>query len=253
MLVGFEAVVFDIGGVCVRSPFEGIAEFEQKHGLPRNYINVAISIRGDRGAFQRLERGEIETTAFYDDFGAQLSDEAVNIPAYVQYAARKGGAWAISREEVERKVKGKKIDGKVLFGDMMRKASEIEPIMWSAVRRLRESGRYKVGALTNNFNYGDDPELSRTPEFLIAHFDEFVESRLVGLRKPDPRIYLLACERLGVKPEQVIFLDDIGENLRAAKSLGMTTVRVHIGRPEDAVRELEQLVGLPLLEKGHKL
>jgi putative hydrolase of the HAD superfamily len=80
---------------------------------------------------------------------------------------------------------------------------------------------------------------------LREEFHAFVESCKVGLRKPDPRIYAIACERLAVSPSASVFLDDIGGNLKVARSLGMTTIKV--GEPESALRELGQLVGIDLL------
>jgi putative hydrolase of the HAD superfamily len=99
--------------------------------------------------------------------------------------------------------------------------------------------------LTNNWVH-DDPEAAedRKHRELAHHFDHFIESRAVGLRKPDPRIYHLACERLGVAPELVVFLDDIGANLKAARALGMTTIKVE--DPETALAELEVLLEMSL-------
>ncbi len=78
-----------------------------------------------------------------------------------------------------------------------------------------------------------------------AHFDVFVESAVVGLRKPDPRIYALVCENLGVEPPRVAFLDDIGRNLKPARELGMATIKVD--DPDQALRELGALLGLDLI------
>jgi putative hydrolase of the HAD superfamily len=80
---------------------------------------------------------------------------------------------------------------------------------------------------------------------LRSHFDAFVESRVVGLRKPDPRIYLLACRELGVEPSRTAFLDDIGGNLKPARALGMATIKVD--DPRRALADLGALVGLDLL------
>ncbi len=80
---------------------------------------------------------------------------------------------------------------------------------------------------------------------LAAHFDVFVESAVVGLRKPDPRIYALVCEELGVPPPRVAFLDDIGRNLKPARALGMATIKVD--DPVPALRELGTLLGLELV------
>jgi putative hydrolase of the HAD superfamily len=66
----------------------------------------------------------------------------------------------------------------------------------------------------------------------------------VGLRKPDPRIYELACRELSIEPRQAAFLDDIGRNLKAARQLGMTTIKVDT--PEQALAELSDALGFAL-------
>ena len=85
----------------------------------------------------------------------------------------------------------------------------------------------------------------RAPHPVREHFDVFIESSVVGMRKPDPRIYELACRELGVTPARAAFLDDIGTNLKAARALGMATIKVV--EPEPALRELSELVGLALV------
>ena len=80
---------------------------------------------------------------------------------------------------------------------------------------------------------------------LREHFDVFIESALVGLRKPDPRIYELVCRELGVAPARAAFLDDIGRNLKTARALGMTTIKVD--DPDGALRELGGILGFDLL------
>jgi putative hydrolase of the HAD superfamily len=117
------------------------------------------------------------------------------------------------------------------------------PAMLEAIRRIRAHG-LRVGALTNNWRR-EGPEDDVIPHRLRAHFDAFVESRVVGLRKPDPKIYLLACRELGVEPSRTAFLDDIGSNLKPALALGMVTIKVD--DPEAALRALGSLVGLDLL------
>jgi epoxide hydrolase-like predicted phosphatase len=113
--------------------------------------------------------------------------------------------------------------------------------MIEAIRRLRSSG-LKVAALTNNWVSSDGQYERMTG--LRAEFDVFVESCRVGLRKPDPRIYELVCSELGVQPSQVVFLDDIGQNLKAARQLGMATIKV--SAPAEALLELERTLGLNL-------
>jgi len=122
-------------------------------------------------------------------------------------------------------------------------AGVARPIMLEAIRRLRAHA-LRVGALTNNWKRSG-PDDDVIPHRLKNHFDVFIESRVVGLRKPDPKIYALACRELGVPPERTAFLDDIGTNLKAARALGMTTIKVDAPRP--ALEELGRLVSLDLV------
>jgi hypothetical protein len=85
-----KAVIFDIGGVVLRSPFIAISEYEQECKLPKDYINVAISSRGSEGSWQRFERGQIPLLQFYKDFSRDLSDAQTNNAAYRLYCSRKG-------------------------------------------------------------------------------------------------------------------------------------------------------------------
>ena len=114
--------------------------------------------------------------------------------------------------------------------------------MIEAIRRLRRSD-LKVAALTNNWvtDAGYDERLRP----LRDEFHVFVESCKVRMRKPDPRIYELACAELGVSASSAVFLDDIGSNLKAARALGMTTIKVNDA--ESALRELGDKVGLELV------
>jgi putative hydrolase of the HAD superfamily len=119
-------------------------------------------------------------------------------------------------------------------------AGRPRPAMVEAIRRIRARG-LRAGALTNNWL----SETPRAPHPVREHFDVFIESSVVGMRKPDPRIYELACRELGVTPPRAAFLDDIGSNLKPARALGMATIKV--GAPEPALRELSALVGFELV------
>ena len=205
-----EAVVFDIGGVVQDSPLHAIARYEHDHGLPPGAINHAVVASGERGAWSRLERGELTVEAWCAPFeeDCRAHDVTVDATRLMRYIAEAG------RER---------------------------PEMLRAVRRLRERG-LRVGALTNNWATEQAPA---GPLPIARHFDALVESRAVGMRKPDPRIYQLICRQLGVEPPRAAFLDDIGTNLKTARALGMHTIKVN--DPEQALRELGALVGLDLL------
>jgi putative hydrolase of the HAD superfamily len=117
------------------------------------------------------------------------------------------------------------------------------PPMLAAIRRIRSRGLL-VAALTNNWSNEDRQEDGNRA--LRDLFDAFFESSTLGLQKPDPRIYQHACSALGVEPSEAVFLDDIGRNLKTARALGMTTIRVV--EPGEALEELEAVLGFPLLD-----
>jgi putative hydrolase of the HAD superfamily len=208
---GLRGVLFDLGGVVMDSPLHAVARYEAAHGLPAASINRVVAAAGETGAWARLERGELTAPAFCAPFEADCRARGLGVDAAGLLAA-------IAEAGVER------------------------PAMLEAIRRLRARG-LRVGALTNNW-WREDPRDDVVPHRLRAHFDVFVESRVVGLRKPDPRIYRLACRELGVEPARTVFLDDIGRNLKPARALGMVTIKVD--DPTRALRELGELLGVPL-------
>lgn len=202
----FAAVLFDVGGVVVDSPLHEIARYEAELGLPANAINRAVVAAGPTGAWSRLECGELTIETFCAPFEADC----------------RAAGFTIDAAALMTRIAG---------------ATKPRPRMIAAIRKLREAG-LRVGALTNNWKR--DGATSPVREL----FDVFVESSVVGMRKPDPRIYELACRELGAVPAATIFLDDIGRNLKAARALGMTTIKVD--DPEQALSELGALLGLDL-------
>jgi epoxide hydrolase-like predicted phosphatase len=204
----FDAVIFDLGGVIFDSPLELITEFERRNGLPEHLVARLVGgYGGEDGVWHRLERGEVLLEPF-----CELFDGDVRKAGHAFQTAQ------LMREMAER--------------------AAVRPAMLTAIKTLREHG-LKVAALTNNWVTDADYDARLQP--LRQEFDVFVESCKVGMRKPDPRIYRLACERLGVPPERSVFLDDIGGNLKAAKALGMATIKV--AAPEAALSELGRVVG----------
>jgi putative hydrolase of the HAD superfamily len=202
-------VLFDLGGVVMGSPLAAIARYERDHGLPERSISRAIKSSGDAGAWSRLERGELTLEGFLEPF------------------------------EADCRACGLSVSGAALMRSIT-DATAPRPIMVEAISRIRARG-LRVGALTNNWV----TDVPRPPHPVRPHFDVFIESSVVGLRKPDPRIYELACRELGVAPAATAFLDDIGSNLKAARALGMATIKVD--EPDVALRELSALVGFDLL------
>jgi putative hydrolase of the HAD superfamily len=204
------AALFDFGGVILSSPFEAFARYERDHGLPKGFLRTVNATNPDTNAWARLERSEVDLNEFAQLFTA------------------------------EAEAAGHHVDG----GDMLGLLSgEIRPAMMEAVRRCDE--RLITGLLTNNFLVAGD-HVDRESEMgeIFGLFDAVIESAKVGVRKPDPRFYELACQQLGIEPSEAVFLDDLGINLKPARAMGMATIKVV--DPATALAELEQLVGFPL-------
>ena len=206
--MNYRAVIFDLGGVIVDSPMEGIARYEAELGLEPGFVNRLIVETGDAGAWTQLEQGKIDMGAFFDLFEADAAAAGVTLSA---------------RDLLAR----------------MGESSGVRSLMLDAVRRIRERG-LAVAALTNNWK-SEDGGVGPKGLGLDRHFDVFVESSVVGLSKPDPRIYEYACSKLGIEPREAVFLDDIGRNLKAARQLGMATIKV--ADPAQALDELEKVLG----------
>jgi putative hydrolase of the HAD superfamily len=206
---GIAAVVFDLGGVVMQSPLHAIARYERDHGLPPHAINHAIVAAGDDGAWSRLERGELAVADFFAAFEADCRAHGLDL----------SGARVMA---------------------YIAEAAVPRPAMIEAIQRIRARA-LRVAALTNNWVSSEvRPERARLREL----FHVFIESSVVGLRKPDPRIYQLTCRELGVEPARTAFLDDIGRNLKPARALGMTTIKVE--DPGIALRELSAVLGFEL-------
>ncbi|KAG2020463.1 hypothetical protein CC2G_005803 [Coprinopsis cinerea AmutBmut pab1-1] len=250
----YKAVIFDIGGVVMRSPFVAIAAYERELGLPENYINTTIVGHGSQGAWQKFERGEIDITTFYPAFSRDLSDTEKANKWYKAYCERK----KIPCPKLPHRLS---VNGRELFGAMMKASQTYDPYIRAAILRIRAEGKHKVIALTNNFARVDIPESEREflgwqdgviPTHLLELFDDFCDSSALGMRKPEPEFYLAACKRNGIEPKDAIFLDDIGINLKAARELGMDTIHVQIGKTLEAVKELERRIGINLTDANDK-
>jgi putative hydrolase of the HAD superfamily len=205
--VAITAALFDFGGVILSSPFEAFARYERARGLPDGFLRRVNATDPDTNAWARLERSEVALEEFCTLF------------------------------EAEALALGHPVDAREVLGLL---SGELRPEMVEAVRRCSE--RLTTALLTNNVA-GMDARADH-PENVLTYFDEIIESSKVGVRKPDPRFYELACERLGIEPAEAVFLDDLGVNLKPARAMGMTTIKVD--DPARAIDELEQVVGFPL-------
>jgi putative hydrolase of the HAD superfamily len=129
--------------------------------------------------------------------------------------------------EIESRAAGHSIPGQAVLELL---SGDLRPRMVEVLRTCKQ--RYKVACLTNNVKSGEGPGMARTSERaqrvqdVMGLFDLVLESSKEGIRKPNPAFYLRACERLRIKPTQAVFLDDLGINLKPAKELGMTTIKV---------------------------
>lgn len=214
----FDAVIFDFGGVFTTSPVENFAVFEKRRGLPDRFIGGVIKSRSHDGAFARFERGEIGV----GDFSALFAEET--------------------------RAAGHEIDGDEFLGLL---AVTPKPEMVAALKRVKAAG-LKTGCITNNFPKAETSatDFASSPDPLFAeafiNFDRILESSRVGVRKPEPEIYEMMCEALGVAASRCVFLDDLGVNLKPARAMGMRTIKVPFGDVRPAIAELSILLGLSL-------
>ena len=206
------AAFFDFGGVILSSPFEAFNDYEAANGLPRDLIRTVNSTNPDTNAWARFERSEVGFDEFCDLFEAECR--------------------AVGHQVSAREV-------------MPLLAGQIRPAMVEAVRRCRE--RMVTACLTNNwisFDSFPTPGRAEGRDEVLGLFHHVIESSKVGFRKPDPAFYELACRTCEVDPAEVVFLDDLGVNLKPAAAMGMTTIKVV--DPAEALAALEDVVGFPL-------
>jgi len=207
-----EAVIWDFGGVLTTSPFEAFARFEKERGLPVDIIRRTNAANHFENAWAKFERAEVDLATFDTLFAA----ESLALGAEVR-----------GRDVVP-----------LLSGDP-------RPEMVEALRRIKQ--RFKTGCITNNLPanaIGSSGGRALYVAETMALFDHVIESAKIGLRKPDPRIYRMMTEALGVDPKNCVYLDDLGVNLKPAREMGMTTIKV-IDAPQ-AIRDLEAATGLVL-------
>lgn len=212
----YQAVIFDFGGVITSSPFEAFARFEAERGLPRDIIRSLNAAHPDSNAWARFERAEIDSVKFDTLFAAE---------------AEKAGH-AIRGAEVLALIAG-----------------DIRPAMVAALDAMNAAG-YRLGCITNNVPSGDGPGMARhsgaaqAVADVMTRFEHVIESSKIGIRKPDPRIYALMCDTLGVAPEACLYLDDLGINCKPAAAMGMHAIKVTTER--QALADLEIALGMKL-------
>lgn len=236
----------------VVSPFQAILDYERTNSIPPGYINFAISKGAPTGAWQRIERGEIALDdQFYRGFKADLERPDL----WQEYYQKVPSLEKDQTMHSSAVPPVPSIEAEKLFLTMMTQSKKPDPYMYPALKKLKASGQFKLAALSNNVVFPEGHFLHKMSEDGIRNmFEIFVGSSVVGMRKPDREIYEYTMEQIrskwgrDLRPEDVVFLDDIGGNLKTARGLGMRTIRVILGKTDDAVRELEKITGMKLFE-----
>ncbi len=223
-ILPLRAVLWDFGGVILTSPFEAFRRYESATGLPQDFIRTINSTNPHSNAWALLERSDISTKEFDELFAQESSAHGHRVP----------GADVLA----------------LLSGD-------IRPNMVAALDAVIAAG-FKTACLTNNMvttsdnmvttnndtvsNSESSNERASALTAVMNRFDVIVESSKVGVRKPEPRFYEIACEMLDVTPGECVFLDDLGINLKPAAAMGMRTIKV--ADPVDAISQLAAITGI---------
>lgn len=212
----FDAVIFDFGGVITASPFEAFNRLEAERGLPADFIRTVNATNPDSNAWALFERAEIDAARF----DALFAEEAAAL--------------------------GHALDGASVLAVL---SGSIRPAMVTALDQLKDAG-FRLACITNNVPAGHGAGMARSGdakdayEQVFARFERVIESSKAGVRKPDPRIYTMMCDLLGLEPAACVYLDDLGINCKPAAQLGMHAIKVTSG--EQALADLSAAVGLTL-------
>ena len=209
----FSSVFWDFGGVITSSPFEAFSNFELNNNLPKDFIRKVNSTNHKSNAWAQLEQSKINL----EEFDVLFKKESKSL------------GYEVSGGQILNLLQG-----------------EIRPKMVNALEKLKKEN-FTLACLTNNFNSGDKnqsalDDINEERTKIMNNFDYIIESKELGIRKPDVEFYLKALEISGADPKKTIFLDDLGINLKPAKELGMTTIKVFDS--DQALKELGNLVGI---------
>ena len=193
--MAISAVIWDFGGVFTSSPFEAFARYESANGLPRDLIRKINSTNPDTNAWALFERNEIDAQGF----DALFLEESTAL--------------------------GHPVPGRDILPLL---SGQMRPRMVAALKACK--AHFKVGCITNNMvshhSPGRDAPAAGAMGQVMPLFDYVIESSKAGVRKPDPKIYLMMCEALSVAPGDCVYLDDLGINCKPAAGLGMTAIKV---------------------------
>ena len=211
-----KAVIWDFGGVITSSPFEALLRYEAGRGLPAGTIRRINATNPDTNAWALFERAEIDAAAFDRMFAEEAAAIGCEIPG----------------------------------GDVLALlAGDVRPNMVAALDAVKAAGM-KIGCITNNVPAGHGAGMARSEAKaaeiarIMARFDHVIESSKIGIRKPDPRIYVMMCDAIGVPPQDCVYLDDLGINCKPAATLGMHAIKV-TGEAQ-ALADLSAATGLSL-------
>jgi putative hydrolase of the HAD superfamily len=209
------AVLWDFGGVMTESPFLAFRRFEVERGLPADFLRGINARNHDHNAWARFERSELSPNQFDEVFAAET---------------RAAGHEVRGLDVID-----------LLYG-------EVRPTMVAALKACK---RHFINAcVTNNVRAGPGRGFERDPgragewKGIFDLFDVVIESSRIGLRKPEIRFFERACEQLGIVASQAVYLDDLGTNLKPARTMGMHTIKVE--DPAIAIAELESVLGISL-------
>ena len=194
----YRAVLWDFGGVITTSPFDSFARFEEENGLPKDIIRRINVTNPDSNAWALIERNEITAEQFDEKFAK------------------------------EARALGHDIRGSDVLALL---AQQVRPRMVAALKKLQADG-YRLGCITNNAKVGEGAGMSAgvrdrsAVDEAMSYFEHVIESSKAGVRKPDPKIYLMMCDLLDVDPAECVYLDDLGINCKPAARLGMNAIKV---------------------------
>ncbi|MBK89227.1 MAG: HAD family hydrolase [Gammaproteobacteria bacterium] len=192
-----KAILWDFGGVFTSSPFDAFNALEAKLGVPADFIRSVNATNPTGNAWAKFESNSVSL----EEFDTLFATESAAL--------------------------GHRINGKDVVAVL---SGSLRPRMVSVLKTCKQ--HFKVACITNNVKAGHGPSMTKDQNKadavaeVMALFDLVVESSKEGIRKPDPRIYLSTCERIGVNPKNAVFLDDLGINLKPARALGMRTIKV---------------------------
>jgi putative hydrolase of the HAD superfamily len=207
---GIRAVLWDFGGVITTSPFDAFARYERDNDLPADFIRGLNAANHHENAWAKFERSEVPV----DEFCVLYEKEAADA--------------------------GHPLDARAVLACL---SGDVRPQMVTALEQIKAHG-LRQACLTNNFFRFDDAKTMVVRSPILDLFDVIVESSVVGVRKPEPEFYRIACNELGIEPNEALMLDDLGVNLKPAREMGMRTIKVV--DPDDALAELSQVLGITL-------